>query len=73
MGLFSGIKKVLGGVSNILKGVGQIAKAFSGIMNSPLGSLLKMAFPPLNAMSGMLNFASMLGGLGQSVGQGQNY
>ena len=62
MGLLSGIGKALGGVGKIFSGLGNIAKAFSGILNSPLGNLLKAVFPPLGMASGVL--AEILGGRG---------
>lgn len=73
MGLLSGIGKALGGVGKIFSELGNIAKAFSGILNSPLGALLKMAFPPLAAASGVMNFVGMMGDLSGSIGGGANY
>ncbi|MFI0397145.1 hypothetical protein [Paracoccus jiaweipingae] len=73
MGLFSGIGKALGGIGKVFSGLGQVAKALGGIMNSPLGGLLKMAFPPLGLASGFLNFAGMMGNLAGGIGGGQNY
>lgn len=73
MGLLSGISQALGGVGKLLSGLGNIAKALGGILNSPIGALLKMAFPPLAAASGVLNFVGMMGDLSNSIGGGANY
>ncbi|MDO5621577.1 MAG: hypothetical protein Q4G24_08925 [Paracoccus sp. (in: a-proteobacteria)] len=73
MGLFSGIGKALGGIGKALGGIGKIAKALGGILNSPLGGLLKMVFPPLGMASGVLNFAGMMGSLAGGIGGGKNY
>ena len=73
MGLFSGIGKALGGLTKIVSGLGGIAKALGGILNSPLGNLLKMAFPPLAAAGGILNFVGMAGSLADSIGGGAPY
>ena len=68
MGLFSGIGKALGGLTKIVSGLGGIAKALGGILNSPLGNLLKMAFPPLAAARGILHFVRMAGSLAAAAG-----
>lgn len=73
MGLFSGIKKIAKGIGKIASGLSQIANVFKNILNSPLGNILKMVFPQLGLAQGALSFTSMLGGLGNSVGGGQNY
>lgn len=73
MGLFSGIKKAIGGIGKVLSGLGQVANVFKGFLQSPLGGLLMSVFPPAKAAMGFLSFTSMLGGLAQGVGGGQNY
>ena len=77
MGLFSGIGKALGGIADVvgdvLGKVGDIADIGRAFLGSPLGSLLKMVFPPAALAEGVLNFASILGDVGQQVGGGENY
>lgn len=73
MGLLSGIGKVFDGAKQVLGGVGQIAKGLGGILNSPLGNLLKMAFPGLALAQPMLNFAGMAGDLASGIGGSSNY
>lgn len=70
MSFLDGIGKALGGITKAISGIAQV---FKGIMDSPLGGLLKMAFPPLGIASAALNFTDMLGGLAKGVGGGQNY
>lgn len=77
MSFLSGIGKALGGIGKAIgdigKAVGGIAKALGGILNSPLGGLLKMAFPPLAAAGAALNLFGMFGSLAGGIGGGQNY
>lgn len=70
MGLIKSIGNVLGGIG---KALGGVAKLVSGIMNSPLGGLLKMAFPPLAGASAVLNLMGMFGNLAGGIGGGSNY
>ncbi len=70
MSFLSGIGKALGGIGKAISG---IADVFKGIMDSPLGNILKMAFPPLGMASAAMNFAGMLGNVAQGVGGGDNY
>lgn len=76
MGLFSGIGKALGGggLGKILGGVGQVFKGLGGLMNSPLGGLLKMIFPQAAVAGGAMNLlGGIFGGLSNSIGGGKNY
>lgn len=73
MGLLSGIGKALGGLTKMVSGLGQVAKTLGGILNSPLGNLLKMAFPPLAVAGGVMNFVGMAGSLADSIGGGAQY
>ncbi|ARJ70444.1 hypothetical protein B0A89_13160 [Paracoccus contaminans] len=77
MSFLNSIGKALGGVGKALGGIGQalggLVDAFRGIMNSPLGSILKTAFPVLGVASGALNLFGMFGNLSNGIGGGQNY
>lgn len=70
MSLLSSIGKVVGGIGKALGGFANLA---SSLLNSPLGSLLKLAFPPLAGASAALNLLGMFGTLAGSIGGGQNY
>lgn len=73
MGLFSSIGKIFKGVTKAVSAIGNLAKMVSGILNSPLGNILKSIFPPLGMMSGILNFAGMMGEVANQVGGGADY
>lgn len=73
MGLFKAIGRVFKGITKVVSAVGQLAKALGGILNSPLGNILKSIFPPLGLMSGVLNFAGMMGNLANQIGGGASY
>ncbi len=73
MGLFKSIGKVFKGITKAVSAIGNLAKTLSGILNSPLGNLLKIVFPPLGMATGALNFAGMMGDVANQVGGGQNY
>ncbi|WBU57178.1 hypothetical protein [Paracoccus sediminicola] len=72
MGLFSGISNALGGIGKAL-GLGQIMKSISGLLNSPFGALMKLAFPQLALASSFLNFSGMMGNLAGGIGGGAEY
>lgn len=70
MSFLGSIGKVIGGIGKALGGIGKLA---SSLLNSPLGSLLKLAFPPLAGASAAMNLLGMFGGLAGGIGGGQNY
>ena len=70
MSFLGGIGKVLGGIGKV---VGAIASIAGRIMNSPLGNLLKLAFPPLAGAGAAMSLVGMFGNLASSIGGGQNY
>lgn len=60
--------------SGITKAIGHVAKAFTGILNSPLGGLLKAAFPAQAAAAvGLLGILGMFGDLSKMIGGQATY
>lgn len=77
MSFFGAIGKAFGGIADAVGGVmgaiGDIANIGKALLDSPLGGLLKMVFPPAALADSVLSFASMLGDIGQQIGGDENY